>query len=245
MTSPHSVLGPLDASAPSLTERTVQVIRRGIETGDLRPGQLYSVHQLSKDLGVSRSPVRDALLRLEETGMVRFERNRGFRIVVPGPRELAEIFGVRLALEVPAAAMATRLITDEQIARMTSQLASMREAAQANDEATFMLFDQQFHDCLLTAAGNEYARGIIENIRMATRMTGASTVKNQRSLVDVLQEHEPIMQALAARDESSAMEAMARHLRNTGRMLMQRGGSPASETIDVDALWLVRPVSLE
>ncbi|MEV6984121.1 GntR family transcriptional regulator [Sphaerisporangium sp. NPDC051017] len=233
----EGILDPLDPVVPSLTERAVQVIRRAITTGDLIPGKLYSVHQLSKDLGVSRSPVRDALLRLEETGMVRFERNRGFRIVLPGARELAEIFGVRLALEVPAAAMAARRATDEQIAAMSEELESMRAAAADDDEPTFMLHDQQFHSGLLAAAGNEYARGVIDNIRIATRMVGTSTVKNQRSLAEVILEHEPILEAVAKRDERAAISAMSRHLRHTGEMLVQRTSSPQQDPIDLVSLW--------
>lgn len=88
--------------ASSLTDQVADAVRAAVRSGDLTPGRLYSAYQMADLLGVSRSPVREALLRLAEAGMVALERNRGFRIAVPGAREIAEVFHLRLLLEVPA-----------------------------------------------------------------------------------------------------------------------------------------------
>jgi len=95
-------LAPLTPSASSISENVLETVRTAGHDGVLTPGHLYSVYQLSEALGVSRSPVREALLRLAEVGLVRFERNRGFRILLPSPHEIAEMFAIRLALELPA-----------------------------------------------------------------------------------------------------------------------------------------------
>jgi len=173
------------------------------------------VNQLATELGVSRSPVRDALLRLEETGMIKFERYRGFRLQLPGPQDLAsDIRGASGAGD-PAARKAAARATDEQIAELKAVAEALRKAAMADEEPEFMLHDQKLHGLVLDFAGNLYSRKVIDNIRDATRLVGASTFQNFRSLVEVYQEHVPIVDAIAARDPAAAASAMYQHLRRT------------------------------
>lgn len=237
MTKAKPILNPLDTAAPSLTERTIQTVRTAIKTGTLVPGELYSVYQLASDLGVSRSPVRDALLRLEETGIVRFERNKGFRIQLPGPRELTEIIAVRLALEVPAAGRAAASITDDRIAALHVERDAMREAALGGDESLFMLHDQRLHGLLLDFAGNNYVRKVIDNIRDAIRLVGTSTVEFRRTLVEVYEEHLPIIEAIENGDCEAASRAMEAHIIQTGRLLLRRTIEASQSNFTEDALW--------
>ncbi|MHA7276475.1 GntR family transcriptional regulator [Arthrobacter sp. HLT1-21] len=228
------------ARPPSLTDRTIKAVREGIRNGTLVPGELYSVYRLADELGVSRSPVRDALLRLAETGMVAFERNRGFRVVLPGARELTEIIAVRLALEVPAAERAAVRATDADRSALHDQHSAMEAAVLAGDETAFMLHDQRLHGLLLDLAGNGHAARIIENLRDATRLVGASTIRKSRSLDDVYREHRPILDAIDDGDPAAAGFAMRRHLESTGRLLLRE----ASDGNDL-SLWedLVDPVT--
>src|SRR5262245_57785709 len=122
-------LGPLTGPAESLADQAVAAIRAAVRDGTLLPGQLYSAYQVAGYLGVSRSPVREALMRLAEAGMVTFERNRGFRIVVPGAADIAEVFQLRLLLEVPAARRAAARPPAGLATRLTAELDQMRAAA--------------------------------------------------------------------------------------------------------------------
>src|SRR4029453_12904919 len=95
--------GPLGLiSAPSLREQARQVIRGLVITGQMRPDQLYSVPRLAAELGVSATPVREALLDLEREGLLEAERNRGFAVVSLSLGDLNDIFAVRLLLEGPS-----------------------------------------------------------------------------------------------------------------------------------------------
>ena len=219
---------------PSLTERTLEAIRDGVRNGTFIPGELYSVYQLADRLGVSRSPVREALLRLAETGMVSIEKNRGFRLVLPGARELAEIMAVRMALEVPAAARAARRAGAEDRSALERERESMQQAVHDGDEGTFLLHDQHLHAVLLNLAGNTRAIRIIENLRDATRLVGMSTIRTARSLEEVYAEHLPILAAVERGDADAAAAAMRHHLESTGKLLL-RGA--ATENDDVDGLW--------
>ena len=91
-----------------LTDWVVEHIRAALRTRAMVPGATYSGYQLAADLGISRSPVRDGLLRLAATGLIEFTPNRGFRIIQPTETDIAEIYALRIAIEVPAARRAAR-----------------------------------------------------------------------------------------------------------------------------------------
>src|SRR6476659_6013932 len=110
-------------------EQAVTAIRAAIDDGRMKPGVKYSVYQLAEALGVSRTPVRDALLRLEEVGLIRFEARQGFRILLPDPGEIAEIFAIRLALELPAVARAARVCGESTATRLQKRMELLRVAA--------------------------------------------------------------------------------------------------------------------
>ncbi|RJT81074.1 GntR family transcriptional regulator [Arthrobacter cheniae] len=237
MSEPSAEAADRSGRPPTLTERTIEAVREGIRNGTLVPGELYSVYRLADELGVSRSPVRDALLRLAETGMVAFERNRGFRVVLPGARELTEIIAVRLALEVPAAQRAAVRATAADRAALQNEYEAMQVSVTAGDETAFMMHDQRFHGLLLELAGNAHVTRIIENLRDATRLVGTSTIRTSRSLEDVYQEHLPILDAIQQGSPSTAGAAMRRHLESTGRLLLQEAARKSDTNLKSNALW--------
>jgi DNA-binding GntR family transcriptional regulator len=231
------LLPPLNSRSPSLTDQAVGAIRDAVRAGTLVPGELYSVYRLADDLGISRSPVREALLRLAETGIVRFERNRGFRIVPPDPRDLAEIFAVRLALEIPPPAPAAASADATLSGALRAELAAMNKAVAAGSEPDFMVHDQRLHRLILDAAGNRRARDVIENLRDAIRLVAASTIGTSRTLDEVHAEHTPIVDSIEAGDPGAAADAMKQHLIRTGRLLLQAAVQAEGRTTDADHLW--------
>jgi DNA-binding GntR family transcriptional regulator len=219
-------LGPLAGPGDSLTDQTVAAIRSAVRDGTLQPGRLYSAYQIAGYLGVSRSPVREALMRLAEAGMVAFERNRGFRIVIPGPAEIAEVFQLRLLLEVPAARRAAEVTPAGLVTGLTAEVASMRDAATGRHESLFMQHDQRLHRLILEAAGNARLTVLVDSLRDATRTLGASTADRSRELGDITAEHLPIIAAIRAGDGAAAAEAMAFHVAHTGRLLVAQATAP-------------------
>src|SRR5688500_5550260 len=124
----------LPPEATSLAGAVAQSVRDGVAAGELVPEQTYSVYQLASLLGVSRSPVREGLLRLAEAGLVEIIRNRGFRVLPPRAHDIEEIVGIRLALEPPAARVAAEQATDAQHAAIRSALDAMAAAAARDDD---------------------------------------------------------------------------------------------------------------
>lgn len=228
---------PLGEPESSLTGKVMNRVRAAVMAGEMKPGELYSVYQLAETLDVSRSPVRDAMLRLEEAGLVRFERNRGFRIVQPRPEDVAEIFAVRLALEVPSAKRAALLSSGELVLALRQEMTLMIEATTADDEAQFSQHDQRFHDLIIEASGNQRIRDMVNRLRTSTRILGASTAGVDRTLVDIAHEHSPIVEAISQGDGAAAAAAMHAHLSHTGRLLVHQNIKKLGLELDGDEVW--------
>src|SRR6476620_2281852 len=131
----------LPHGASSLADAVVDAVRAGITAGELLPDETYSVYQLAALLEVSRSPVREALLRLAEAGLVQINRNRGFQVVIPRARDITAIFDIRLALEPAAARRAAELAADDEHAAIRAAFEGL--GAAVHDEDRFWLADQQ------------------------------------------------------------------------------------------------------
>jgi DNA-binding GntR family transcriptional regulator len=228
---------PVAGLSESLTDQVVLAVRDAVASGRMTPDTLYSVYQLAAELGVSRSPVREALLRLAEVGLVVIERNRGFHVVLPQPREIAEIFAVRIALEVPAVEFVATPGKGALSASLRQELDEALTAADEGDESSFSIHDRLFHDTILRAAGNERARRIVTELRETTRLLGASTADHVRTLYDIHQEHGPIVEAIVASDAGAARGAMLWHLTNTGILLVKQQIERQRLDLDAEAIW--------
>jgi DNA-binding GntR family transcriptional regulator len=212
----------LPSDAHSLADAVAQAVRDGIAAGQLVPHETYSVYQLAELLGVSRSPIREGMLRLAEAGLVEIRRNRGFRVLLPQAHDIEEIIEIRLALEPPAAHKAALSGTPEQHHAFRVTLDAMAGAAARGDEAAFWPADRTLHDLLLRAAGNARAAAIVAQLRSTTALLGPPTTASGRTLAEIHAEHEPVVAAVLARDGGTAETAMRTHLEATGTLLIRR-----------------------
>lgn len=206
----------------TLMQQVDHEVRDWIADGTLQRGTLYSVQQLSDRMQVSRSPVREALLGLSEAGLIQFVRNRGFLIVVPSGRDIAQIFALRLAIEPTAAAAAARRDGQSTAAGLRDCLRRMHTTAAGGNQAAFSNIDQDLHAQIIRAAGNERAVQIVAGLRDATRSLGASTARRSRSLQAIADDHGALVAAIAAADPYAAHAAMRAHVLTTGRLLIDQ-----------------------
>ena len=219
------ILVPLSVESSTLSERAAEGIRAAIRSGELATGELYSVAKLAGTLGVSRTPVREALLVLERQGMVRFERNRGVRVTEMKLQDISDVFELRLLLEVPACrnACASSQRT-EHIADVRDAFSAMRRAAELGDEIEFMIHDRRFHELILLASGNARLAETVGTLRDQMRQLAPSTVGRTRSLTEILAEHVAILDAFEAGDGDRTAHAMRDHIISTGALLVQQQG---------------------
>lgn len=220
----------------SLTEQVMDYVRDATLDKTMVTGEWYSVYQLSEQLGISRSPVRDALLRLEEAGLIQFTRNRGFQIVKTKPSDVAEIFALRLGIEPPAAYRAALLRTDEQLHAAHETVDRMTASMNKQDEEEFFVHDRILHEQIMIMGQSQRGAGLVEKLRGHTRILGASTAGSKRTLADILREHEPILEAISRGSAEIARASMREHLQVTGRLLLEQAVEKAGEG-DVDVIW--------
>lgn len=213
----------------NLAKTIFDELRAAIVSGELVPGELYSVHDLAARLGVSRTPVREALIQLSERGMVRFERNRGIRILRTSPHDLEEVFTIRLLLEVPATYRATSQQVSGLVAELRGHLADMRVAAEGHDEAGFMAADRRFHETINIASGNLRLARYIDSLRDMVLSRGTSTVDRSRGLGDILAEHETIFEFVESGNAEQAAKAMRAHLLHTAELLIGQAAADIGE----------------
>jgi DNA-binding GntR family transcriptional regulator len=219
-------LDPLGGERATLAGRAQSGLRAAIVDGRLTAGERYSVGALAERLGVSRTPVREALLVLERQGLVRFERNKGVRVLETSADDLEEVFALRLLLEVPATRRACERLAAPDLDALDAELDAMATAAQDDAEEPFMAHDQRFHEIVLDAAGNRRLVALVDGLRDHVRLRGASTVGRSRDLREIHAEHVRIRDALRAGDAAGAAAAMRAHLLATGALLVgQEGGA--------------------
>lgn len=200
-------------SGPSLREQARQVIRGLIITGQMQPDQLYSVPRLATDLGVSATPVREALLDLTREGLLEPVRNRGFRVVSLSRNELNDIFAIRVLLEVPSVAEIARAgLSPSQVDELKDLAAATKRAADANDLIEFLETDRKFHVGLIATLGNKPLADLVETLRDRVRLHGFKSGSTGEYLAQSAREHFQLLEALSKQDEADAVAVMRRHL---------------------------------
>lgn len=219
------------------TDRVFASLREQIVAGQLVAGSQHSIYRLAEQLGVSRTPVRDAVLRLADAGLVTIERNRGVRIRGVTVDDIREVFELRLLIEVPAAAFAATHAGDELVAELRDGLERMRAAGHAGNEPAFTAHDRSLHVAIAAALDNSRVEAEVVRLRDSIQSRGVSTFGRSRPLAEVAEEHAPIVEAVASRDPEAAADRMRRHLVHTATLLMTQ---VAPEGTDIDPDWASR-----
>jgi DNA-binding GntR family transcriptional regulator len=210
-----------------LSAQAREELRDAIVDGRLPAGSLTSVRALSDALGISRTPVREALVDLAKEGLVTFERSRGVRVNDSKGNDILEIFQLRRMIEIPAVREAVRRFSGRDVRALGRELAAMR--AHLDDERTFMQHDRAFHMVPLEVLGNARLIAIVESLRDQTRVRGLSTVGHSRDLRAIVTEHQAIYDAARAHNAAQAAHAMERHLLITEELLRSQVGAEQPE----------------
>lgn len=202
-------------SAINLRQQALARLRTGIVTGHIEAGRLYPVAQFATQLGVSATPVREALLDLAKEGLVEVVRNRGFRVVQLTERDLDEIFHLRVMLEVPALReICGKLSPDDLVGHRRDAEAIVR-CARAGDLAGFLEADRQFHIRLLERSGNRRLCAIVGELRDLARLYGLGDLMGSDVFLRSADEHLELLDALEAGDVRAVEQRITGHLQHT------------------------------
>lgn len=186
----------------SVRGQVLAALRNALVTGELAPGEVYSAPVLGERLGVSATPVREAMQQLAQEGAVEVVPNRGFRVVRRGTRELAELAEVRALIEVPVMLRLARTVTAGRWAELRPLAEATVRAAATGCRATYAESDGAFHRAVLALAGNEQLVQIAEDLHRRAQwpLTGGSVSRGRADLVADAAEHTALLDALIAQD---------------------------------------------
>jgi DNA-binding GntR family transcriptional regulator len=226
-------------SRETLAGKVYESIRDAIVLGDLAPGSLQSVQKLASRLKASRTPVREALLKLADQGMVRFERNRGARVLQTTIHDLEEIFSLRLLLEVPATYRATQQIGAVELRQLRSALDAFRKAIDRASTREHLELDARFHRIIMRASGNRRLAAFIDSLRDLQMVGGFTAARKARDLNEICDDHQRICDQIVKRDPMGAAIAMRDHLAVASRLII------AQETGDLGDVEKFKPTWID
>ena len=196
----------------SLREQAREAVRAQIVLGEIVPGQVQSVVSVAATLGVSITPVREAVMDLANLGMVEIIRNRGFRVPVLTEHDLGEIFALRSMLEVPAMGEVASTLGGKPIPEFRELAEQIAGAARRGDLVAFLDLDRRFHLGLLGLLGNKRLVAAVAQLRDQARMHGLQKMADRGELTESGEEHVALVDAIEANDGDLAARLTRRHL---------------------------------
>ena len=197
----------------SLTSLVQRELERRILGGELPPGAKLNEADLAAELRVSRGPVREAFRALDQTGLVRTEKNRGVFVRQVSLEEANEIYEVRAALEGLIGRLAAKRIQPAQVEKIRAVVKKMHAVGKSRDAAAYYPLNVQFHDLLVEAAGNRTLatnyRRVVNELDLYRRETIARSAEN---IPVSTRDHEAIVNAVARGDEKLAERLLFEHV---------------------------------
>lgn len=187
-----------------------QILREEIITGRKKPGERLFENKVSKDLGVSRSPVREALRMLEYDGLVVNTEN-GLVIYSMDFEDIKEIWQCRIATEPYAAFLATEKISLKEIERISRLVDQAAKAQQKGDYKTVAQLNEAFHESIVRASGNGRLIEIIERVRSLVLLARTTEFINYGPRENILKEHIQVLDAFRERDPFKAEATLRKH----------------------------------
>jgi phosphonate utilization transcriptional regulator len=206
----HPTIALLQSS--SLTSVVQQEIERQILAGELEPGAKLTEAALAERLGVSRGPIREAFRSLEESGLVRQEKNRGVFVRNIDLGEAMEIYDLRALMDEAVGRRLAERITSEQLKAVRGMVEQMEQAVKAGDADRYHLINLDFHDKLVEFAGNRKLTAIYRRLIKELSLFRRMNLADGKLLPISANEHRAIVKAIASGDPEAAGRAMREHV---------------------------------
>jgi DNA-binding GntR family transcriptional regulator len=192
--------------------RAYNHLESAILTGELKPRERLVEKDLAERLRMSRTPIREALRRLEERGMVRIFPRRGAVVSDLSPSDVENIYAVRSHLEVFAAHLAAQHISREGLMRVAEMETAHAKLAEGRDVRVLMLANDRFHDAIYAAAENPCLVELIQQLRRQVHMVRFNAWALPERIARSLAEHRRMMEALEIRDGGGLAELTQAHI---------------------------------
>lgn len=206
--------------SPGLRHDVRNHLRNQIFDGTLQPGDRIVESRLARELGISQTPVREALRELEQMGLVVSYPNRGASVRRIEPRDAEEMYTLRAHLEVLGVDLLLQHLTDADLDALIGLIDEMLAAAAANDPERLTELDTSFHEYILTRSGNSLLLRTWQGIS-PLNWTMLTVIRlKDRNLRELAERHYPIVEALKTGDKAQAEAAIRDHVLNLGERVV-------------------------
>lgn len=204
-----------------LREVVFKSIRGAILSGILKPGERLMEVQLAEKLGVSRTPVREAIRKLELEGLIVMMPRKGAYVADLSIKDITDVLEIRTALEGLASGLAALRITDEEIEELNLTAQNFHQAIEDGDFDRIVEMDIEFHDRVFKAARNEKLLQINNNLREQVQRFRIMYISKSNKSKDLVKDHYEIAEAISKRNAEMADKLAKRHIENAEKYIMK------------------------
>ena len=197
-----------------LRDVVFQTLRQAILKGELKPGERLMEIQLAQKLGVSRTPVREAIRKLELEGLVLMIPRKGAEVAQITEKNMQDVLEVRKALEELSVQLACERITPEQVEEMKMAAEDFRKVLKSGDVTKIAEADVKFHDIIFAATNNQRLITLLNNLREQMYRFRVEYLKQKECYPQLLEEHDKLIALISGGEVEEACELMGRHIDN-------------------------------
>lgn len=211
----------LDAFLP-LRDVVFKTLRQAILTGELKPGERLMEIHLANKLGVSRTPIREAIRQLELEGLVTMVPRRGAQVAHITQKSMSDVLEVRLALDELAVKLACERITNEEIALLKEACIQFENAVDTGDSRKIATADVAFHDIIFKSTRNPRLTQMVNNLAEQMYRYRFEYIKDNEIHAILIKEHRAILDAITGRDQDAARKAIHIHIENQENAIIRQ-----------------------
>jgi len=205
-----------------LRDVVFKTLRKAILMGDLPPGErLLEVH-LAKRMGVSRTPIREAIRMLELEGLVTMIPRRGAEVSQITSKGLKDVLEVRTALDVMAIELSCDRMSEEQLHELRVAMVEFEKAIRSKSEVRMAQADVNFHDIIVDATGNEKLKQMVLNLSEQVYRYRYECVKDQEMHSELIREHKEMYESIQNKDKDRAKKAVLLHIKKQEQSIIRK-----------------------
>lgn len=197
-----------------LSQKVYRILKTGIVKKYLKPGTKLLEVKIAKQMGVSRTPVREAIRELAAEGFVKMIPNQGVIVSIASIEDIQEVLQIRSVLEGLAARLATKVINGEEIKELEKYIEQMEYYANKDNALAFSKMDVEFHELILNICGNNRLIQIRKNLSDQAHRYRIRSLSIPGRLKHSLKEHQEILEALKRKDSEQADKLSQKHIEN-------------------------------
>lgn len=209
-----------------LADEAARTLREAILTGEIVPGTRLNQVELATDLGISRTPLREALMKLEQEGLIELLPAGGLRVAVINLDDAVELYDVREVLDGLAARLAAQRIAGPANQEIEGHLARMKACLASQDAHAWFIAHVAFHEGILRASGNRRLQALSTVVRLSIQRFHPVLLTTPNRLPEAYQEHRAIFEAIQAHDPGAAERLAREHIARAKEIALKAMASP-------------------